>query len=375
MFFLRFIAYITIVILLFTCKSYAGEFKFSQKRLLEKYAPVWVHEIGRLPIYDIITAWDFDNNFSGADNVENAEKFPLPAVVYGFVTAETSDAYYLFYGVYHVRDYDTPLREFFWSSSSHDNDFEGAMVVVAKSNGDILAIETWYHSIFLQFTYKPKVPGNQAIDGAIHVEDKTHPILYVSSKGHGVRGFQKIDEPELLKNQYKIYRLGKADADMRYHKGEFAQYELHTFEPFLIYGRGPFEVDSMFCIQGDYGLDDVPIGKYLSGRFAGDSSWARPKPPWSWTDKFDNLRPGAWFFHPAYVFNLYFGLGLSDRYIKNDAVEYFFNIDYAKLNNWILEEREDSFFPKAPKGLLSKPYLKVKNWLFKLIEPLFFYIG
>src|SRR3989338_3596188 len=109
--------------------------------ILESYSPIWVQKIGEHPLYDAITRIDFDGNKSGRDNVIHSQTLPIPAWVYADVVAETIDTYYLFYGIYHIKDYDTPVREFFFKSASHDNDFEGAMLAVDKNSGAIRAIE------------------------------------------------------------------------------------------------------------------------------------------------------------------------------------------------------------------------------------------
>jgi len=349
---------------------------FLRNKIVKEFAPVWVHHVDYEPRYDAMTSFDFDGNLSGFDNVKNAEKYPLPAHVYGSVIAETKEAYYIFYGVYHVKDYDRKYREFFFPSASHDNDFEGAMVVVSKDTRKILAIETWFHSLFLQCGHSALTNGNQSIDAKIHVEKNTHPIIYVDSKGHGVRCFQKSDEERFSKSQYKIYRLGKVPtADLRKHDGMQVHYTILDMNDFIRYAKGPFNSESMFSESAEYGLGDEPLGMFLSGNFQGNSSWARPKPPWSWTDKFDSMRPGAWFFHPAYVFNKHFGLNISNQYIHHWPLEALYEISPDALNLWAEEERSDSWFAGKPRGYFEKKVRKLKKKLYKIVEYLFFHFG
>ncbi len=346
----------------------------SYRALLEKHAPVFVQEIGQRPLYDVMTGVDFDGDHSGYDNVANARRYPLPAQIYGDVVAETEDSYYLFYGVYHVRDYDSTLREFFFPSASHDNDFEGLMMVVDKATGSIPAIETWFHSRFLQFANAPDLGRSQTIDGKIHLEDGTHPMILVQALGHGVRCLQKIDEEKLARTPHAIYRLGAAATEMASLKGPFAAYELRTMDDFFRFAKGPFDPQSLLAEPQDFGLGTAPIGKYISGNFKGDSSWARPKPPWSWADKFDTLRPGAWFFHPAHVFNRHFQLKLSEDYLYNRPLEEIVQGTQEELDVWVLE-KAPSYFNGASKGMFHRPLKSLKKKLYRLSEYLFYVFG
>lgn len=342
--------------------------------LVETYAPVWVQEIGSQPAYDLVTRFDFDGNQGGYDNVENASKYPLPAVVYGDVVAETVDSYYLFYGVYHIKDYDRFLRALFFPSATHDNDFEGLMLLVDKGSGQVLAMETWWHSKFLQYALSPEVGRTQTIDGALHLEDGTHPLVYVQAFGHGVRGLQGLDSRMLDRRRHAIYRVGLQPTTLKStdEVPPFLEYVLLPLNDFVSYAHGPF--DRMFSDPQDFGIGEGPIGKYLSGRFSGDSAWARPKPPWSWTDKFDTLRPGAWFFHPAHVFGRHFKFNRSQQYLRSLPKERMLKVDQATLDHWVAE-KVPSYFNDIPKGPFHRILKRFRRLLFRLAEYLFYLLG
>lgn len=344
------------------------------QNLLERYTPVVVQQLGRKTIGDALTRFDFDGNLDGYDNVSHAKDFPLPATVYGEVVAETIDAYYLFYGFYHPMDYDTPLREFFFASARHDNDFEGVMVAIDKPSGEILALETWFHNKFLQFTPEPIATGSETLDGKIHLEDQTHPILIIQSSGHGVSALQKIAEQAVLGKPFLIYRLGNRPTDVKEAETFFASYTLLPFQFLLPYALGPFERGSPFAAPTDFGLGPEPIGLYFSGEFFGNTSWARPKPPWSWCDKFDTLRPGAWFFHPAYVFNRHFQLNRSEEYLYNVVLSELFPVSQQTLDSWV-SQAVPSYFNDIPQGPLHRPFRHLKRLLYSLAEYLFYWLG
>jgi hypothetical protein len=345
------------------------------EKLLKKYAPVWVQGVGRSPLHDVITRFDFDGNFDGRDNAASSLKLPLTANVYGEVVAETADSYYLFYGIYHTRDYDKPLRELFFNGAAHDNDFEGAMLNVAKGTGKIRAIETWFHNIFMQCAYSPISRGEQSIDARINVEDGTHPILYVQHGGHGVRCFQKADEAKLLEESHQIYRVAEQADNAAALEGPFIRYTIIAFDIFLKNATGPFNKNSMFTDPFDFGFKNKLIGKYISGKFKNDTSWARPKPPWSWADKRDDLRYGSWYFHPAYVFNKHFGLGLSEKYVGNSSFKTFLAIKQKDLDEWVVGKREENFMGKERNGVFHNALADLNSWFYRLTELLFFYFG
>lgn len=349
----------------------------TDEQILDRYAPLVHQEIGRIPLYDSVTSWDFDGTLKGSDNVKNSETMDLPAGIYGAITAETQDAYYIYYGVYHIRDYDARIREFLFNSAAHDNDLEGAMLLVEKKTGKVIAMETWFHSIFLQFTNE-EIKGTQSIDGNIVFDNETHPILYVEDKGHGVRAYQPTDKTKVSFYEHLTYRLGKPiTPDVKKAKNKTALYKVLSFDIFIENGAGPFDSESMFEEPSGYGMGKAVIGRYLSGPFRGNNTWARPKPPWNWGDKFDSLQVGAWYFHPAYVFNLHFGLEYSETYVRNKAFTAFFpDVTQKELGEWARQERDDMFFPRvSDKSFFSKAYNKIKKWLYQFIEPVFMYFG
>ena len=360
-------ALLTLILLALSTTAHAND-------LVSKYAPVIVQYQDRLPFYDIITNVDFDGNFDGADNVANAASYPLNAHVYGDVIAETQNAYYILYIFYHPKDYDTQVREFFFESASHDNDLEGAMIAVDKTNGKVIALETWFHNLFMQSTYSPKALGTQSIDGKLHTEDETHVVLAIESKGHGVLAFQHIDEADLSKTPHLIYRHGDHADNVKAISGEFVNYTLLSLKPFLDNAMGPFGQGYFFSEAGDFGLPKK-IGKFMTGSFKGTTSWARPKPPWSWADKRDTLRYGAWFFHPAYSFYKHFGFPQATPYIHNLPAEQITGWSDAELDTWAQDNRDRDFFAHTKRSQFDKWRQSIKKTIYKWMEYLFFEFG
>jgi len=374
MFLLRVVIFLTFALFVFTAHVFAERGRY-RDALLKKYAPVWVQSIGRYPSYDAVTKFDFDGNIDGRDNQDNVTSFPLQATVYGEISAETTDSYYIFYGIYHPRDYDKPLREWAIKGAAHENDFEGAMLNVSKQTGKIRGVETWFHNIFLQCFHSAISNGDQTIDARINAEDDTHPILYVQSGGHGVRCFQKMDEERILDGSHKIYRISDSSDDIKKTEGLFIRYKLASFDVFIKNATGPFTETSMFVEPADFGFRGKLLGKYISGKLKGDSGWARPKPPWSWADKRDSLRYGSWYLHPAFVFNRHFGYALSTVYINERGLRKRLNIYQTELNEWIKEERQGSFMKGLEKGALHNICNGIRKFIYRIMDPIFFYFG
>lgn len=342
--------------------------------LASDYAPVIVQFQDRQPLYDIITNVDFDLNNNGADNVANVKNYPLNAHVYGEVIAETQNAYFILYIFYHPKDYDTRLREYFFESASHDNDLEGAMMAVDKATGKIVALETWFHNLFMQNALTPKTLGSQTIDAKLQTEDLTHPILYIEPKGHGVRAFQHIDEARLQEKPHLIYRLGKNADDVKNIQGKYVSYTLLPLTIFYENAKGPFGEGHFLSEPGEFGLPEK-LGKFMTGSYYGSSGWARPKPPWSWADKRDSLRYGAWFFHPAYSFYAHFGYPEITPYIYNHPNEKIIGLSQTELDEWAKENRDTKYFNNPDLTRLDMIRIYIKKMIYKWIEYLFFQFG
>jgi hypothetical protein len=118
--------------------------------------------------YDIPTNFNFDGNWNGYDNWENAEWYINHFQTYVYYTVQESvNHYFLTYLVFHPRDTK------FWS---HENDLEGVRVVIDKDGstyGRFWLMETFEHGN-LHFTTNPTF-----INGS-------HPAVWIEAKGHGI---------------------------------------------------------------------------------------------------------------------------------------------------------------------------------------------
>src|SRR5258705_5497770 len=177
-----------------------------------RFAPILYQALGENPRSDYITNFDFDSDWRGDHNWNNAEKreFALNAYVY-YAVAETTTHFFIHYAVFHPRDYKGGERGVLLSeliregvkrgakydptgladeaTLAHENDLEGALVVVKKHNSDIAEaqvafVETLHHNNFARY-----IVGD-AVDGLPSIKlDGQHPLLYIEPKGNGIEPY------------------------------------------------------------------------------------------------------------------------------------------------------------------------------------------
>jgi hypothetical protein len=304
-----------------------------RKHLVALYSPVIVQKVAHRPEWDIPLRLDFDGNADPRDNVQNEPRFrPHTAAIHGELTAETEDSYYLTYSLYHVKDYDHPLRELLTDWTFHDSDNEGLMVRVDRRTLEVVELETWFHNRFLLYNLSGTSSGTEPVHGKVHVEEKTHVLIYSQPQGHGVRGFQSIDVDALRGNVKILRHRGsrpavpvRADRTVQLD----ATYDLVSFDDWYAQARGPFGTEgrgkALFEESIPLGRlpngEELRIGRYIAGYDYSKVGWSRPKPPWSWDDGWDQIPIFVWHFLPSYAFSSHGGSRLSHRYLYNHPLE------------------------------------------------------
>ena len=308
-----------------------------RRYLVELYSPVIYQKISSHPEWDIPILIDYDNNEDPRDNVDNEPLHrPLMAGVYGELTAETEDSYYLTYSLYHIKDYDHPIREMISRWTYHDNDNEGFHIRVDKKTMKVEEIETWFHNRFLLFNHTGTSTGTEPVHGKIHFEGETHPIIYAQPQGHGVRCAQLVDIPNLDK-RVKIIRYrgdqpivkirvdGDVQVDGTYEIDGFDRWYHFAVGPLGSKGQGKGMFEEMVPL-GNY-PDGSPrhIGRFIAGRDYDINGWSRPKPMWAWDDGWDEVPIVVWHFFPSYSFQSHGGNQLSHTYLYNRPTEKVFD--------------------------------------------------
>ena len=284
------------------------------EELARHYAPV-IYQ-GAATDADFITAVDFDGDWIGNNNWEHQPAGDLRAVVYQSVI-ETETHWYLFYALYHPRDYtDDPCAE---SDGCHENDMESLEVVVRKDGarfGRPEALFTLAHNHINLYAFEGSgvKKGGLKVKGKVRAEEG-HPIVWVETFGHGIYG-----KPQALAPGKVIYRVGDA--------GERPE-SIHDDQ--VAYALVPI-YDTLWARREELGpgkLFDKPFdyrGVTLPAAFDGED-WGEDKanPPWGYDQETDHtpLQRGDFFLDPAkaYVAFAHPPQPLSQNYLINPFLD------------------------------------------------------
>ena len=118
--------------------------------LAEAYAPAWYQDTHRDWWADMIVAFNFDGDYRGDNNWEHYMEYPPLAYIY-YSLIETETHWFITYSDFHARD----TADVCWGSLCHENDMEGAMVVVRKTDdelGELEYVETIFHNDINSYT-------------------------------------------------------------------------------------------------------------------------------------------------------------------------------------------------------------------------------
>ncbi len=334
-------------------------------QIAARFAPVFYQALGSSPRFDYITRFDFDGDWRGDNNWVNAgdERHPLTATVY-FNVSESPTHYFIHYAAFHPRDYkggnvrgvvlSQVLRESVARHGDHDptglaqsavlaheNDMEGALVVVEKARGlfgstRVAYVETLAHNQFLQYPVERRLFGGVRSD-SIRVEDE-HAVLYIEPKGHGIEAYHggdQLDDDDV--DGFVVYQYtGQAEEPTGLGPQEHAGYDLVSLtETLWHYAKqqnaaiydGSFDYhDWSVQVQdadGSVRPHDVTLGEVgsLLRGVVGGANMARP--PWGWYDQDEEgQRQGSWFLTPAETIKGHFGLDdeFSTTYLHHPAL-------------------------------------------------------
>ena len=296
-------------------------------QLAEHYAPVWYQDTdSRNYKADYITRYDFDGDTRSDNNWNNldSKSADLRAVIY-YSVVETESHYFVLYTDFHPRDWAKSCSTYLIPGYQpcHENDMEGAMVVVRKVDGEPFGrfevLYTEAHNALHIYSNEPSVARRSGRLESVEVtfEDKTHPELYVESKGHGVcallheasshcqRGV--ADPREFDGGDGLVYRYkGRAEAP-RSGNDRDVGYALRPLGP--LWKRRADICDGGCTFDGEMRYAGMTLGLAFDGDDHGDD---KANPPWAWDDPDDGaVARGDFFFRPAETL---------DKHIKLDGV-------------------------------------------------------
>jgi len=348
------ISFLTLWLVTSVCAQKTDEYAVASR-----FAPVFYQALGDDPRSDQITNFDFDGDWRGDNNWENAgnRKFALRAYIY-YALSETETHYFIHYAVFHPRDYkggaqqglflselmrrsaeivggSDPTGMLKHASAAHENDMEGVLVVVEKiaagtPENRVVFLETLAHNSFALYSASERPPTGM---GRFSVEGE-RPRLYIEPRGHGIEGYVGDAKQAGLK-KFLIYRFtGKAE-DPEKTELSMVGYELLPIKDTLwpkavglkskdgpTYGSlHEYSEISIHIVpqKGGESIRKVKLGGVGSAFFgtAGGENMARP--PWGWFDSRRRGDPlGLWFFDPASTVKRDFDLGddFSVKYVK-----------------------------------------------------------
>ena len=325
----------------------------AERTVAARFAPVFYQALGENPRSDYITKFDFDGDWRGDNNWENAadKKFPLRAYIY-YAVSETRTHYFIHYAVFHPRDYKggeqkgrflsdlnregakivgdrDPSGMLNDATIAHENDMEGALVVVEKTGKDIgkarvRFVETLAHNAFLRYGIESSVTGV----GAFKADDG-RVSLYIEPRGHGIEAYRGDEKQK----KFLIYKFtGKAE-DPESLKTDTVGYELLPIRTTLwpraraakrtsTYGKShdyaTISID-MASPTGRVTAKKIKLGALGSSFFGTEGGENMARPPWGWFDRDRRTDPlGLWFFDPATIIKRDFNLGesFSTAYIR-----------------------------------------------------------
>ncbi len=320
--------------------------KPEHRALAEYYAPV-IYQESKSAVLDSIARFDYDGDWNGANNWQNAYLFPLKGYVY-YAVVESTQHYFVNYAFFHPRDFTARPLEGFAPKTEHENDMEGCMLVVERDRtrfGRPVLLETLAHDHFYKYDNphyrrvsaiqraKPKtkrswlsapVPAT-AVDGSIvflKQEDDTHhsqPAIYIEPEGHGVKAATAEVRDANFKFPGMIYRFSGRGAEIpKGNNDPDVSYELIGMEDSLWARRSEIGESSTYCCADRYSRPDgstALIGSAFNGPIGGCAA----KPPWGWDQADDGpIEKGDLFRDPLSAIPKQLQLaGLQGTYLHN----------------------------------------------------------
>lgn len=346
------VASLIIALMLFTASGAALSQTAAQtaardRQIAATFAPIFYQSLGDSPRHDYITNFDFDGDWRGNNNWEDAAnpRFPLKAYIY-YSASETQTHIFIVYAVFHPRDYkgngiggkllNEAIREGVKRGGkydptgraqeavlAHENDMEGCLVVVEKDGSDlqkarVVFVETIAHNRFLKYAAEGTstvVPDRVSVDGQ-------RVRLYIEPKGHGIRAYEE-DEKDNSRKEFLVYAFDGRAGDPEKEAGGRVGYDLLPISTTLwprarqgtneTYGEehnyGKMSI-SVVQTNGRTAQRTISLGVNGSAFLGSEGGHNMARPPWGWFDDREREQPlGEWFFDPAKTVKRHFGLG------------------------------------------------------------------
>ena len=251
---------------------------------------------------DYITRVDYDGDWNGKNNWDNAGKaaFPLAAHAY-YSVVETSTHWFIVYMFFHPRDWSD-----FFFDTEHENDSEGLLLAVARDGSQYGALEaavTVAHTDF--FSYVPSggnwSDGHESVDGTLSLASfagNGHPVTAQQAKGHGLKARPYYDIVGDGVVYYPSLTLAEVPSDPNDRNVSYKLVDI--FEAGGLWDKralaGLFSSFGSFAGDSTGGCGQGTIGCTANGANA----------PWGWDDSNDGPARGTLATDPAALVINYF---------------------------------------------------------------------
>jgi len=327
-------------------------------------------------IFDYITNFDFDGDYNGSNNHENASDLnhPLRAYVY-YDVRETETHFYITYAFFHP--YDRPMitpdqlvdgktnntKSF---ADSHENDLEGVIYCIRKngSMGLLRACITVAHFDLLPFYVHPDASittRNEIMNDTDLYLDGHRPVIFIEQGGHGVGEIDKALESSVSGDItfngedyfrfhggdgiiYRLADIGESPQIPSSENDRDVRYGLLPIKDMWNWQKVPPDGDTTFAQQRfDYSPNTGCNIKGLKKYFATDESDTSANPPWVWGNFLDlYVSDGDFFLDPALAFNnIYLRFDDTDiqgfhTYIRNDYFSWGISLKIVLPNSGVI---------------------------------------
>ena len=274
---------------------------------------------------DYLSAYDFDGDLNGRNNWENTGRFDLAAHMY-YSVVQTASFTYLIYMFFHPRDWsDGALDNYEEDLTEHENDSEGALVIVANdgsAHGTLKAAITVAHKNF--YSYVPDgsdfTAGQESVDGVLptmsdpHGDGHQRPFTAQQPNTHAAWAANDLTalRTEFLVGDGVLYYQGAGAEVPSSANDRDVQYTLtDIFAPGGMWDSR--NTTSLFANPTHFAGDDSgnPYGAAcgdggVTGPAKGECDTDAASPPWGWDDEDDLAGAGYLATNPAELVAEYF---------------------------------------------------------------------
>jgi len=283
------------------------------------YAPVFVQSVSSS--YDIPTNFDFDGDFIGNNNWENAEKFEKKPYVYWDIK-EGRRFFFIHYALFYPRDYLEDCKNPPPPENCHENDWEALLVVVDKEKRKVVFFETLPHIASMVYAL-PEInvnPQGLAMKGKNAQFFDGRPVIFVEWGGHGQYGsYDDIFEKEFFSFDLTVVFFPKGFSPENF-PFKVSSYELISIYDTFWKRKDDVGTGKTFDNYFEFSVRDkfFRLPKNFDGDISGEGVFKEDAASAPWYAHSVPGEQGIWFIDPAeilrrrtgiddpqYLFNLY----------------------------------------------------------------------